>query len=903
MSCYIYSWHTTTLNDACVVYAFVLDANDRQFRLHFDFQPWCYLHNPPNSDAALLCVPGVTAVLRERRKLFHAIGERTEKTVARVRFENKETRDTFGEKAGRVVSEVWASPLDQFLVERDVPCTGWFDARGLTQKYKKNNNTYTCTALVPCADEKRPPPKPLVCSFGIECDSDDGCSFPDAKKEGDRVVQISAIFSNGKRYLFTLYDPEADEFTDEAPTVVRCATEPDLFDGFGEIIRTENPVVVVGFNSSRFDTEYVHERIERFHPSRNGFYRQSAYHDHPCFVQESRKRDSFAGTILVVPGRLYVDQASWIIKQGHKLDSYSLSSCVRYFNVPVGERDLSVTSAFRCLRIAKMLKSDEGRGHAKSAKRRKKMARHADGASCERIARDNASEYTACGRVAMALVGDRCIRHSSAVMDIFDKTLTFTDLMMYAKVTSCQPKDIVNKGQMALTDAMFYRASNRAGFVVNDKCAAIRKYETGITFEGGYVFAVPGLYKSVVILDFKSLYPSLMIGYNLCPTTATNGASGASDVRCIDGGFAFSTRHEGLTATMCRSLIGQRTRVKKLIAAGGLGDTELIVMGSLEKAYKRMSNAIYGVSGMKFELARYTSRECGAAITSKARESLRAAVSMVSEWHGDAVKIVYGDTDSIVICVPAEAAEDPSGFGRDTATRVSKAFPPPMELCFENHFTKFFVILKKKYAMVSNGEIETKGLKTNRRDNCVWVQDTLTAVLETILRNEDEDEAAIANDVAEYLKGRVDGLAAVDVESQLVVTMTIKNFSEDVYDDVGTLIMCGDYIAKGMPPTVRLARRISKRRFYEEIGTRLRYVHVVPYSPPSSKEQTLGIESYAFYAANANFIKIDYENYVRKLKQPIKQVLDEMGIVFDFKSLFSKAREVRTRKRANVIRV
>ena len=186
---------------------------------------------------------------------------------------------------------------------------------------------------------------------------------------------------------------------------------------------------------------------------------------------------------------------------------------------------------------------------------------------------------------------------------------------------------------------------------------------------GGYVHEVDaGLHPWIAVLDFKSMYPSIMIGQNICYTTRIDPAQPdqpreGEPVHTSPTGVRF--RHQsvrkGLVPRLLENLMEQRdvhkTALKEAKKAGDVAKESF--HDSMQYAVKILMNTFYGVFASGFY--RFTHRDLGSSITAWARQNIKGIIAQLEEeGHG----VVYSDTDSIFVRSPV-APHSPSSLRDD----------------------------------------------------------------------------------------------------------------------------------------------------------------------------------------------------------------------------------------------
>ncbi|MDE1836061.1 MAG: DNA polymerase II [Euryarchaeota archaeon] len=266
--------------------------------------------------------------------------------------------------------------------------------------------------------------------------------------------------------------------------------------------------------------------------------------------------------------------------------------------------------------------------------------------------------------------------------------------------------------------------------------------------EGGYVHAIkPDLVKWVVVLDFKSMYPSIIISKNICFTTlspqgsvvAPNGARFLSpDVR------------RGLVPDILRSLMAERDRLKRELKATK-GDDERLYLDGLQNAVKILMNSFYGVLASSFY--RFTNKEIGAAITAFARETTKSVIAAV---EAEGAEVIYSDTDSIFVRSPQPSLEGARALGEKLSATFSKE---GTSLEFQSVYASFFSHgVKKRYVarqVWPKEDTIIRGYETRRTDSFDLQSQSLQEVFELVLSGETEKACEHAREVVQnVLQGK-----------------------------------------------------------------------------------------------------------------------------------------------------
>ena len=287
-------------------------------------------------------------------------------------------------------------------------------------------------------------------------------------------------------------------------------------------------------------------------------------------------------------------------------------------------------------------------------------------------------------------------------------------------------------------------------------------------FEGGYVHSIrPGRYEWVVVLDFKSMYPSIIISRNLCFTTlspegTTVAPSGAR--------FLTSDIRRGIIPGILAELLADRDRFRQLGRSAESPELARYYDG-LQNAVKILMNSFYGVLASSFY--RFTNKDIGAAITAFAREAI---TSIIRELEADGHEVVYSDTDSVFVRSPTPSLEGAREFGEGLAKRFTRE---GVTFEFQSVYEAFFSHgVKKRYVgrtVWPREEVIVRGYETRRTDAFDYQSAALLELFELILKGDTEGAIRRSRELVAAVRNR-----EVPVE-RLVIGRTVR--SEDSYNE------------------------------------------------------------------------------------------------------------------------
>ncbi|MEM7818992.1 MAG: DNA polymerase domain-containing protein [Candidatus Aenigmatarchaeota archaeon] len=360
------------------------------------------------------------------------------------------------------------------------------------------------------------------------------------------------------------------------------------------------------------------------------------------------------------------------------------------------------------------------------------------------------------------------------------------------------------------------------------------------------------------ILTHNSMYPSIFISFNICPTTLVINEKEGETIRTPSGAlFVKREVREGIIPKILKFLIEERDRVKKEMEKVR-NENERKVLDSKQYALKIMANAFYGYTG--YVRARLYVLEIANAITSCGRFLIEKTKKIVETKKG--YEVVYGDTDSIMVKLPTLDLEEALKLGEELSDFINKEHEGIVKMKIEGIFKTLLVLTKKRYAgwnfEKSNGEwkdkIVMKGIETVRRDWCDLVSKTLYKVIDIILKEQNPKKAL------KYVREVLGKLNRNEIPiEELVITRGITKSLKEY---------------KGIQPHIELVKKLRKRSpaGAPGIGDRIGYVII-------QGTQMLSERAEDPEYVKAHNLKIDSRYYIEsQVLPPLERVFDALGI-------------------------
>ncbi|CAN9113112.1 unnamed protein product [Alternaria alternata] len=259
-------------------------------------------------------------------------------------------------------------------------------------------------------------------------------------------------------------------------------------------------------------------------------------------------------------------------------------------------------------------------------------------------------------------------------------------------------------------------------------------------FKGGLVFEPEkGLYdKFILVMDFNSLYPSIIQEFNICFTTVERSDLSEDDDKVPE---VPTNQDQGILPRLIATLVSRRREVKKLMKAKDATPDELATWDIKQMALKLTANSMYGCLG--YTKSRFYARPLAMLTTYKGREILRKTKDMAEE---KALRVIYGDTDSVMINTNVDNIQDALKLGNEFKREINDSYRL-LEIDIDNVFRRILLHAKKKYAAINmvsvDGKyiekLEVKGLDMRRREYCALSKETSTELLNFLLSGEDPE--------------------------------------------------------------------------------------------------------------------------------------------------------------------
>ncbi|XOV85935.1 MAG: DNA polymerase II [Pseudomonadota bacterium] len=541
-------------------------------------------------------------------------------------------------------------------------------------------------------------------------------------------------------------------------------------DWLGEL----DPDVIIGWNLVGFDLDFLQMRCDAlgipFRLGRNGE-----------AVRWRQQAGGQAKKFALIPGRVALDGIELLRAATWRFESFSLEFVARAL---LGKGKLVEDVDMRAVEIQQMYHNN------------KVLLAHYNKGDCELVA------------------------------EVFEKT-RLTDFAVERSRLTGLELDRAG-GSVAAFDFLYLPRLHRQGLV-----APVVTDPSQAGGPGGYVLdSAPGLYRHVIVLDFKSLYPSIIRTFHVDPLALVLAAEEPDPIPgFLEGRFS---RSHSILPGIIEFLWQARDRAKQEGNA------------PLSQAIKIIMNSFYGVLGTPG--CRFFDPRLVSSITLRGHEILKTTRDLI---EAEGYRVIYGDTDSVFVLLPETvSAEGADAAGKALMNHLNQwwrdhlAREPGIRSCleveYETHFERFLMPRvrgsekgsKKRYAgLIRRGgehALVFKGLETVRSDWSQLAREFQQALYERIFLDQ-PCEDLVRETVDDVLAGRCD--------DRLVLRKRLRRKLDDYQ--------------KNIPPHVRAARMAETERRARGLESRfagggwIEYVMTV--NGPEPLAYTTSRPDYEFY--------------------------------------------------------
>ncbi|CAF3313781.1 unnamed protein product [Rotaria socialis] len=363
----------------------------------------------------------------------------------------------------------------------------------------------------------------------------------------------------------------------------------------------------------------------------------------------------------------------------------------------------------------------------------------------------------------MHSVGNFRLMHE---LDLINKTSEF------ARIYGIEFYHVLSRGSQYRVESMMIRLAKCSDYVTvtpdNKQRLHMRAPECiALTLEPiSNIYFTP-----IAVLDFQSLYPSIVMAYNICystclgrvdqldkqgpfkfgctslkiPDRILSTLNPDKDIFCSPNGVAFVKRHirRGILSVMLEEILATRVMVKNTMKLVDKKSALYKTLDARQLCLKLIANVTFGYTSASFS-GRMPCVEIGDTIVYTARTVLERAIDFIKTNPHFGGRVVYGDTDSLFIQFPHSTRAQAFDQSHLLVKALNQLYPSPIKIKFEKIYLQSVLASKKRYVGLSyetvdqqQGKFDAKGIETIRRDTCFMVSKILQQSLKLLFQTKD----------------------------------------------------------------------------------------------------------------------------------------------------------------------
>ena len=611
------------------------------------------------------------------------------------------------------IMEQKVSNFHKFMVASNFTYTGWLEIRDPQYIPEPEKLTWAPLELeisidkiicVPMEISRDWIVHPRVGAIDLECYSANPLAMPNPLHISDVVFQISYIDQIlGKPETRKKYVIQLGGCADTpGVTIIRVKEEMEIFDKLSELILKCNPAIICGYNIFRFDFPYIDDRMK--HYMKDTLKSCGVIKEETTKINVYTWKSSAYGFVVISSlstfGRIYLDMLP-IIKRDYKLNKYTLDFVSNYF-LGRGKHDVSPQEIFAAYKETVAAEKEYNPNETNLA-----LLYH----TSQRLE----AAYEKMGKIALYCAEDSCL-----CIDLMEKLNTWLNIIILANIVQVTPVSTFSRGQQLRVLNQLYSRCYKSGIVMDTR------EEQNLEFTGAIVVnSVVGTHENMMVFDFASLYPSVIIEKNVCYTTLVHPErTDVPDSHChvcswdeevevttldAEGEEVQTTKtvhyhhrfirqeyRKGIIPQICEDLVNERVKVKNQI--GPQNDAlKNLILDILQNVLKVSANSVYGGLSARFGLPLIE----GARVVTYCGRQLNLHCQKVAVQHG--MKVLAGDTDSImtVLDPPIRDPRLCKKVGESFAKTLTAEFHKPLRVEYEKTYAIVILLKRKMYSGIS----------------------------------------------------------------------------------------------------------------------------------------------------------------------------------------------------------
>jgi DNA polymerase elongation subunit (family B) len=473
--------------------------------------------------------------------------------------------------------EVDISFTKRYLIDRKMSMLTLWRVTGEEAELKRHNADFFIKAEELVEVSDEVIAEPKIIAFDIETYNPAGVP----RQETDPIIMVSFLGKHGPKKVVTW-----KKFNDAPDYVDFVDSERELLQYFFNFLKKHKPDIIVGYNSDNFDLPYILSRAKKYNLNA----------DVGIDGSELAIGRKAGNDVARIAGIVHIDLFVFIknmLAPTMKTETFSLSAVAEEL---IGEKKLAGVSS------------------------------------------ENMFVMWDAGGNDLRTFAEYNLHDSQLTLNLMEK-LKYS-IFEVAKLVGQPLFDVSRMTYGQCVEWYLARWAERFNEFI--PLRPISKTAWMRTYEGAYVHQPkPGVYNNIAIFDFRSLYPSLIVSHNICPTTISCDCCKKGDLTPEINGkrYSFCKKKKGFIPSVIEDLINRRARIKEILKKVDKKDADYAILSARSYALKTVANAMYGYLG--FAKSRWYSLECASSITAWGRQHIK---SLIEEAERQGFEVIYGDS-------------------------------------------------------------------------------------------------------------------------------------------------------------------------------------------------------------------------------------------------------------------
>ncbi|MBY9003754.1 MAG: DNA-directed DNA polymerase I [Candidatus Lokiarchaeota archaeon] len=469
------------------------------------------------------------------------------------------------------------------------------------------------------------------------------------------------------------------------------------------------------------------------------------------------------------------------------------------------------------------------------------------------------------------------LKDSLLTLDLtrFNNSLVWNLIILLCRMTKMPIHETVRRQISTWIQNIFYYEHRRKGYLIPRRSEITEMKEGGYSksviegksFQGAYVIPpVPGIHYDVVVMDFSSLYPSIIKEYNLSYETVSCNHKDCEDNFVKGIPYHVCTHKMGIFAYVVGFFRDIRVKFFKPMSSDkSLSQKQRDYYTTIQQALKVFINGSYGVFGSQnFPLFCLPVAE---STTGIGQYSIKQTIKKAEELS---VEVLYGDTDSVFLLNPSKSQ----------MKEITDWSKNELDLDLEEEKTYQFLALsdrKKNYIGIykDTKSVDIKGLVAKKKNTPNFIKKAFNEMIEILKKIDNDDSFSKARDnIIKIVRTNLKKIGKPD-------TFTLEDYAINI-----ALRKSLNKYDKTIPQHVRAARELIEYRLREAKSNQLDDNAIDAIKKTYHKGDTVKFiktkgSSGAKAIEIANLHDIDIKKYRDLLQSALEQVLDALGITFE----------------------